>query len=294
MQVININDGGASAQFEIHRFGNGRPHLFFTAGIHGDEVSGIYVAEKLITHFSEKPPQKGSISIIPTVNRSAMRCLTRRNPFDEKDLNRVFPGDEEGSFAERLADAVYKATEDADMIVDLHCCGQHGTPYILSIYDESKKVQDFVSKIGMPIALQSEGTEKQLFTESTRRRNQATCIIELPSGRSPGVVNLEVAELCYEGLLDLLKREGFEDGPCSLIRPKFYGKLLNIDCPKGGLWMPSACKGTTLREGELIGKLDGSPVSMPEDGFLMSVRPCSYVMSDDLWAAVYIVEKKEV
>ncbi len=57
--------------------------------------------------------------------------------------------------------------------------------------------------------------------------------------------------------------------------------------------MPAACKGTNLREGELIGNLDGSPVNMPEDGFLMSVRPCSYVMSDDLWVAVYIVEKDD-
>lgn len=288
MKTLTIREQGVLAELEVHTFGSGAPHIFFTAGIHGNEVTGVYVARRLIDYFTQQPPLKGTVSIIPTVNTTAMRCMQRRNPFDGLDLNRVFPGDPNGSFALRLADLVYRETADADILVDLHCCGQHGFPYILSVYHESDKVRRLVNRITMPIAVHSEGTPGQLFTESTRNRDQAACIIELPSGAGSGAVNLPVGEQCFQALLDLLRSEGVVSGEIAGKGPDFYGPLLDISAPCAGLWMPQVKKGDPLAAGQTVGTVDGKPVLAPADGMAMSVLPCSYLMPGGLWVMLYL------
>ena len=177
MRTVTVSESGVSAAYEVHTFGSGAPHITFTAGIHGNEVSGIYVAQQLIAFFTKNAPLRGTVKIIPTVNATAMRCMQRRSPFDKEDLNRIFPGNAAGSLSHRLAASIYAETADADILVDLHCCGQHGLPYILSIYSESEKARKLVEKITMPIAVHSEGTPGQLFTEScTRRPVSSSCL----------------------------------------------------------------------------------------------------------------------
>ena len=288
MKTIAISENGVSMELQRFTFGSGRPHIFFTGGIHGNEVTGIYVARRLVDYFTQHPPLQGTVSIMPQVNPTATRVMQRRNPFDGKDLNRIFPGDKDGTFADRLADAIYRETADADLLIDLHCCGQHGLPYILSIYSESEKVRELVSQITLPVALHSEGTPGQLFTESTRKRDQAACIIELPSGTCGGAVNLPVGEQCFEALLDLLRCRGFAAGQVGGKAPTFYGPLLDAHAVKPGLWVPSVQKGATVCAGAPIGAVDNEPVLAPADGFIMSVLPCSYLMPDDLWVMTYI------
>ncbi len=288
MEWIKMEECGVDSRMEKYVFGSGKPHLFITGGIHGNEVTGVYVARRLIDFFEKNPPLQGMVSIIPVVNITGMRCMQRRNPFDGKDLNRVFPGDPKGSFADRLADVIYQQTMDADLLVDLHCCGQHGLPYILSIYPESQAVRELVSQITMPIAVQSEGTGGQLFTESTRARKQAACIIELPSGAGSGAVNLPVGDSCYEGLLDMMRARGFVAGAVQGQAPKFYGKLLDFDAPMAGLWRPCIQRGQWLTAGQVIGTVDGREVTAPADGMAMAVIPCSYLMPEDRYVLMYI------
>lgn len=56
MKTITIEEYGVNTQYDVYTFGSGEPHITFTAGIHGNEVSGIYVAQRLIGHFIKNPP----------------------------------------------------------------------------------------------------------------------------------------------------------------------------------------------------------------------------------------------
>ena len=115
MKTVTIEEYGVNTQYDVYTVGSGEPRITFTAGIHGNEVSGIYVAQRLIGHFIKNPPVKGTVKIIPTVNAAAMRCMQRRSPFDAVDLNRVFPGNESGSISHKLAASIYNETADADI-----------------------------------------------------------------------------------------------------------------------------------------------------------------------------------
>jgi Predicted deacylase len=288
MRIVTVSEQGVSAEFEVYSFGSGAPRAYFTAGIHGNEVTGVYVARRLIEYFSAHSPLCGTVTIIPTVNATAMRCMQRRCPFDGEDLNRIFPGNDEGSLSHRLAAAVWQETEGADILIDLHCCGQFGQPYILSVYSESEKVRALVRRIPLPVAVHSEGSGGQLFTDATRVRNQAACIIELPSGAGDGSVNAPVGDQCFAALLELLRTEGVVAGKPAGTSPSFYGTLLDAESEMTGLWQPAIFRGDRVAKGQTIGTVDGAPVSAPQDGMVMSVRPCAYLRPGDRWVMMYV------
>ena len=172
--------------------------------------------------------------------------------------------------------------------MDLHCCGQHGLPYILSVYSESSKVRNLVSRITMPIAVHSEGLGGQLFTESCRKRAQAACIIEIPSGAGDGAVNLKFADVCFNGLIDMLKSEGVAAGKVEGHAPTFYGKLIDINAPHAGLWQPEKEIGAAIRAGERIGRMDATDVYAPADGMLIACLPCGYYLDDKPYIGMYV------
>lgn len=291
MRTVTVRENGVSVEFEVHSFGSGAPRVFFTAGVHGNEVTGIYVARKLIEYLEEHPLLRGTVDVIPTVNAAAMRCMQRRCPFDGEDLNRIFPGNDEKSISHKLAAAVWRETADADALVDIHCCGQHSLPYILSVYSESEKALALVFSLTLPVCVHSDGTGGQLFIKAVREREQAACIIELPSGAGSGAVNLPVAEQCFMALLDLLRAEGMLPGEVQGSAPSFYGTLQDASCPKAGLWLPLVAKGDAIREGQPLGTLDGAPVTAPASGMVMSARPAGYIRPDDLDVVVYVQPK---
>ena len=77
-------------ELEFHLFGEGSPQVFFTGGIHGGEATGIYVVQKVLAFLEENELLKGSLSIAH--RQSSSQALQRTSPYDNLDLNRIFPG----------------------------------------------------------------------------------------------------------------------------------------------------------------------------------------------------------
>lgn len=274
---------------DIYEYGEGSPKIMFTAGIHGDEVTGIYVAEKLIEYFNDNKPIKGSIKIMPKCNPVATRQLTRRSFYDGIDMNRIFPGSTKGSTTLKAAQNIWQESEGMDTIIDIHCCGQYGMTYILAVHDEFPEIKDLCMKLNIPRLVKSEGTPGQFFTESCRKRGQKAIIIELPSGHSPGAINFQAAEECYEALLNLLRAEGIIKGEYINNPPIVYGNIKDMVAEDNGLWLPQVNKGDRVKKGQVIGKLNGKEIVANEEGTILMIVPGSYLYSDD-YIIMYIQE----
>lgn len=76
-------------------------HLFVSAAIHGDELNGVEIIRRLLTLPVLKYLQ-GTLIAIPIVNIYGLLHHSRYLP-DRRDLNRSFPGSEQGSLTARLA-----------------------------------------------------------------------------------------------------------------------------------------------------------------------------------------------
>ena len=65
---------------------------------------------------------KGEIRAIPLLNSMGFEYATREVPITNEDMNRVFPGDKNGTLAERIVYKIFKLITDSkpDLVLDLH------------------------------------------------------------------------------------------------------------------------------------------------------------------------------
>lgn len=96
-----------------------KPILGLTAAVHGDEVNGTQVIQRL---FEEIDPEnlQGTIVAVPVVNVMSFNKIQRKY-VDGEDLNRIMPGDPEGNNSEIFAHRfLEKVISKIDYLLDLH------------------------------------------------------------------------------------------------------------------------------------------------------------------------------
>lgn len=93
------------------------PRVLIISGVHGCELSGVFILNKLLEKLEI---QAGELHIIPVSNPMAFSLKQRENPTDNKDLNRVFPGNPNGNLSERIAAEIFKFAREMDLVIDLH------------------------------------------------------------------------------------------------------------------------------------------------------------------------------
>ncbi|MFZ5816827.1 MAG: succinylglutamate desuccinylase/aspartoacylase family protein [Bacillota bacterium] len=267
-------------ELECFQFGveGAHPHVLITAGIHGGEATGIWVARKLVEWLAGQEI-KGAVTVLPVANPAAFRKLTRCSPYDELDLNRIFPGEPEGTPSMVLANLIWGHATQADYIVDLHCCGIFGSDYTLALWQEFAFARELAGKLDIPVVVQSGGTRNQLFVEACHLGIPAV-IIELAGGQfgsGGGLLDRQSGERGFIAVSNMLIRLGVVAGEAPEVSPRFYGKLQEVRSLKAALWSPAVDPGTPITEGQTLGELDGEPVYSPASGVAISVRADSYV-----------------
>ena len=93
--------------------------LCITAAIHGDEINSIEIAYRV---FDRIDPSRlsGTLVMLPMINADGIRSGNRYMP-DRRDLNRAFPGSQNGSVTSLVARAVFDlVVEHCRTLIDLH------------------------------------------------------------------------------------------------------------------------------------------------------------------------------
>ncbi len=127
--VAGTHPGGASFEIPLTIIHGAKPGpvLWLNACIHGDEPQGTLAIVELIRDLD--PMQlKGSVVCVPAMNVPAFEASKRGNPLDmfAFDMNRIYPGNPQGRYTERLAWAHKTAlAQFADMEISVHSGGDH-------------------------------------------------------------------------------------------------------------------------------------------------------------------------
>lgn len=99
------------------------PRVFISAGMHGDEINGLYLLQKIKRALNIQE-LAGSIIFVPVLNTSAYRHNSRYFQPYKADLNRSFPGNPTGSPVEVLAHTIFtEITQHCQAGIDLHDAG---------------------------------------------------------------------------------------------------------------------------------------------------------------------------
>lgn len=112
---------------------NPGPVIWLTAGVHGDEVGGVVIVQEVFKLLRRSGLLKGSVYAFPLMNPIGFEAATRSTVLSGEDLNRAFPGNKQGSFAERIANTIFQQIKKTNptLVLDLHNDWNNSIPYTL-------------------------------------------------------------------------------------------------------------------------------------------------------------------
>ncbi len=131
-QSVNIDmplvrlytDTEINMPIHVRRGRKSGPTLFVSAAVHGDEINGIEIVRRLMTHKA-LAITAGTLILAPMVNVYGVLNKSRYMP-DRRDLNRSFPGSEHGSLAAVVAHRfLTEIVQRCDYGIDLHTGAIH-------------------------------------------------------------------------------------------------------------------------------------------------------------------------
>jgi uncharacterized protein len=107
------------------------PVLWLTGCMHGDEVGGIIIIQEIIKYLEKHPLVRGTLKAFPLMNPMGFEYMSRKIPLSEEDLNRNFPGDRNGTLAQRIAHRIFCTILETkpDLVIDLHNDWINSIPY---------------------------------------------------------------------------------------------------------------------------------------------------------------------
>ena len=231
------------------------PTVLISAGIHNAEYVGIQAAIELSNELDVRE-LRGNVILLPLANRSGFENRTMSRVFEDgKNLNRVFPGDREGSAADRLAHMLFEVfIKNVDAYIDLHCGDGYEAlvPYCYYLGD----------------APAEETALRMVECVDVKYVVRSRC-------RTGGAYNLASVHgipsvLIERGQLSLFSREEIEADkadvrnilrclgvlPGEAVRyPKTQLWEFNDDAPCSGCWYPEKQPGDRFRKGEKLGEI---------------------------------------
>ena len=191
------------------------PVLALTAGIHGDELNGVSVVHHLIhgdDHIAGTDDDRisrdelaGTLICVPVVNIEGM-LLEQRGAPDNRDINRLFPGKEQGNQSQRIAHALFQSVvKRADYLIDLHSAPHSRTnlPHVRANF-ERKECMELARAFGTHIILHSSGPKGSLRRTATK---DGTPTILLEAGTAHRF-EMEAVHTGIEGVLNVMGHLG--------------------------------------------------------------------------------------
>ncbi|MBV0926193.1 succinylglutamate desuccinylase/aspartoacylase family protein [Halomicroarcula limicola] len=115
---------GADVTATVHRYDGGAgPTVYVQAAQHGIELNGPAALRRLHDRLLATEVA-GTVIVVPVANSLAFdhRSYATPSAYDvmNPNMNRVWPGDSDGTLQERLADRLWDLVSDADAAIDLH------------------------------------------------------------------------------------------------------------------------------------------------------------------------------
>ena len=262
------------------------PVLSVIAGVHGTE----YAAQQAVAEFWEDLDPgllKGEVRVVLCADVAAVEAHSAYiNPVDGKNLNRVWPGDPDGTLTERIA---HQITTDvlsgSTAVIDVHG-GEWDEDIDCFIItqksgnDELDSITlDLAMSLGFPFVEVTEG--EQALGRGTASGSAAEAGVSAMTLEAGGRARRRRRHVeAHKYALDnALKQLGIKEGdliwwdgaPVQLKR----GVMLRANV--SGLYEPAVCAGQWIHQGELFSRVRGydgrvlEEISAPESGTVLDV-----------------------
>lgn len=279
--------------------------LYVQAAVHGDEVNGVEVVRRVVSALDPKH-MRGVLIAIPVVNGPSFIHHQRRNPFDEEDMNRIWPGNVRGLTSQQMAYHLYnQAVRHAQYVIDLHTANSNTVLHV--VYGRGDEASRKMAEVfALPVSLE-ENVNKELtqarFTGKLRNTLTANGIAAITpelGGNNyfeeqnivrgvRGVTNVMTYLAMLEGTIE----------PPEQPQITLYGSHLDkVRATHGGIWVAQVQAGTHVSKGQPLGYTYSirtfaaveSPIA-PYDGYVTGTADVPTVNIGDALVAICRLEK---
>ncbi|HEY7700324.1 MAG TPA: M14 family metallopeptidase [Vicinamibacteria bacterium] len=262
------SDPATYVPVSVFHGGTEGPVLALTAGVHGYEYPPILAAQKLLDRI-DPPTLAGTVILVRLAHVEAFeQRVPYVNPFDRKNLNRVFPGKADGTQAERIAwTLTTEVIRRCDLHVELH--GGDGAEWLeefVGIYGGTLAAAQYETARKMGLALgfrnavkYSMNTKEQVDRGRSLNRQavadgKPTVLVEIgENGRRDDAF----VDTIVEGVLNLLRVLQMAPGEPAPPRKdtRWFDDTASANAATTGIFTPVATTARSIRKGDLIGKV---------------------------------------
>jgi uncharacterized protein len=242
------------------------PRLFISSAVHGDEINGIEITQRLLESKALRK-LSGTLLVVPVVNVYGVIHQSRYLP-DRRDLNRNFPGSEKGSLAARVAmlftqQVIARCTHG----IDLHTGAIHRTnlPQIRANLDDAETTR-MARSFRAPVILNSALREGSLRATAADM-GIPTLVYEAGEALRYDEVGIRAG---VEGILGVMRELEMlprrKASKRTKIEPFEAYASLWLRAPESGVLRYPVTLGTRVKKGESLGQISdpyNSSVSVP-------------------------------
>jgi predicted deacylase len=238
------------------------PCIYVQAACHGVEINGVEALRRLLEEL-QAAELKGTLIVVPAANILAFQQGTTNTPFDDENMNRVWPGKPDGNISSRMAHVLWEnAIKHADYVVDLHT--GYSTMATHTVFMEGRpECLELARVFGARILLmeeqdeewEQEGFQGKLRNTATNAGIPAICP-EL-GGRARFEEERIVEGL--NGLRNTLKHFNMIEGEALIPQNQLIVRnhLTKVTTDVAGIFISRVEFGQVLDEGELLGEIYG-------------------------------------
>ena len=285
----------------IIKNGKGNRRVCIVTGTHGDELEGqmvcYLVAKQLNEHLDLLD---GTVEIYPALNPLGIDTIQRGIPNFDLDMNRIFPGNPNGTMAEQAAHLILEDLKGADLVFDIHSSNLYlrETPQVrINVLNEEELVPlakrlniDFVWVHDAATVLES------TLAHSLNSTGTKCLVAELGVGQR---INHKMCNRLTLGIFNLMKDMGMWKGEVdqSLISKPIVCKGDSVEflnAATSGIFITELKCGVVVAEGEEIGQIVEpmtgevlSSVVSPVEGYMFTIRAYPIVYEGSLMARVF-------
>jgi predicted deacylase len=269
-------------------------------GTHGDELEGQMVCYDLAHVVTEHiDALDGTIEIYPALNPLGIDTIQRGIPNFDLDMNRIFPGDPNGTMAEQTAHAIVEDIKGADMVIDIHSSNLYlrETPQVRINVQDAERLSPFAEQLGLDFVWVHDAATvlEATLAHSLNVTGSPCLVVEMGVGQR---INHKMCRRLVAGILHLMQTMGMwhlaEDTelPTPIICKGDHVTFLNAET--SGVFITELKCGINVKKGQVIGQIVDplrglilSTVTTPVDGYLFTIRAYPIVYEGSLMARIY-------
>lgn len=279
--------------------------ISIVTGTHGDELDGQYICYEIIKKIQMYPEKlKGIVDIYPDVNPLGIDMGSRGIPMFDLDMNRVFPGDNNGAVAEYTAAGLIDDIIGSDFCLDIHSSNifLKEMPQLRMTEENKDKLLPYAKKLNADFIwiYSSKTVLDATLAYSLNNMGVPTLVAEMGVGHR---INNEYCQQLIEGIFNLMTElEVWDDGPVNVRNSivSTEGQVSFISAAGSGIFVSSINSMGTIgmgtHIGDIIEPITGKVIQRiesPTDGIIFSLREHPVVYKGALIARVYGGRKQE-